>query len=141
MLGAGWWAYSYVRQMPQRRQDVPVAKVRQGEVVISAFSRGELRALRSEALVAPNLMGTVQVTQLAPMGAFAREKDLIVEFDDSEVLSRIEENQLNLQSTDENIKRQEAELAIRNNQDQVESAGRPSTPCAGPNSRSSATTC
>ncbi|HSW50984.1 MAG TPA: HlyD family efflux transporter periplasmic adaptor subunit [Bryobacteraceae bacterium] len=123
VLGAGWWGYSYVRQMPERRQDVPLAKVRQGEVVISAFARGELRALRSESLVAPNLMGTVQVTQLAPIGALAREKDLIVEFDDSEVLSRIEENQLNMQSADENIKRQEAELAIRNNQDQVELLG------------------
>jgi HlyD family secretion protein len=123
VLGAGWWAYSYVRQMPQRRQEIPVAKVRQGEVVISAFSRGELRALRSEQLIAPNLMGTVQVTRLAPMGAFAREKDLIVEFDDSEVLSRIDEDQLNLQSTEESIKRQEAELAIRNNQDQVQLLG------------------
>ncbi|MFB3778432.1 MAG: HlyD family efflux transporter periplasmic adaptor subunit [Bryobacteraceae bacterium] len=123
VLGAGWWGYSFVRQMPERRQDVPLAKVRQGEVVISAFARGELRALRSESLVAPNLMGTVQVTQLAPIGALAREKDLIVEFDDSEVLSRIEEDQLNLQSADENIKRQEAELAIRNNQDQVELLG------------------
>ncbi|RPI11868.1 MAG: HlyD family efflux transporter periplasmic adaptor subunit [Acidobacteriales bacterium] len=71
-------------------------------------------------MLAPNLFGTVQVTQLAPIGAFAREKDLIVEFDDSEVLSRIEETQLNLQSTDQEIKRQEAELAIRNNQDQVQ---------------------
>jgi multidrug resistance efflux pump len=123
LLGAGWWAYSYVRQMPQRRQEIPVTKVRQGEVVISAFSRGELRALRSEQLIAPNLMGTVQVTRLAPMGAFAREKDLIVEFDDSEVLSRIEEDQLNLQSSEESIKRQEAELAIRNNQDQVQLLG------------------
>jgi len=120
LAGAGWWGYSYVRKLPQRRQEVPVAKVRQGEIVISAFSRGELRALRSEAVVAPNLMGTVQVTQLAAMGAFSREKDLIVEFDDSEVLSRMEEQQLNLQSLDENIKRMEAELAIRNNQDQVE---------------------
>ncbi len=123
VLGAGWWAYSYVRKMPQRRQDAPVAKVRQGEVVISAFSRGELRALRSEQLIAPNLMGTVQVTRLAPMGALAREKDLIVEFDDSEVLSRIDEDQLNLQSSEQSIKRQEAELAIRNNQDQVDLLG------------------
>ncbi len=120
LAGAGWWGYSYVRNLPERRQEIPVALVRHGEIVISAFSRGELRALRSEAITAPNLMGTVQTTRLAAMGSYAREKDLIVEFDDSEVLSRLEEQQLNLQSLDENIKRQEAELAIRNNQDQVE---------------------
>jgi HlyD family secretion protein len=120
ILGGAWWAYSFVRQMPQRRQNIPVTKVRQGDVVIRAFSRGELRAIRSEQLIAPNLMGTVQVTRLAPIGAFTREKDLIVEFDDSEVQSRLEEHQLDVESTDEDIKRQEAELAIRNNQDQVD---------------------
>ncbi len=120
LLAGGWWAYSFVQKLPQRRQDIPVAKVRQSDVVIRAFSRGELRAIRSEQIIAPNLMGTVQVTRLAPIGSFAREKDLIVEFDDSEVQSRLEEDQLGLESTDQNIKQREAELAIRNNQDQVE---------------------
>ena len=118
---AGWYAYGYVRKMPEKQQQaIPVATVRQGDVVIRAFSRGELRALRSEALVAPNLIGTVQVTRLAPLGAFAQEKDLIVEFDDSEVLSRLEETELELESIDERSRRREAELAIRNNQDQVD---------------------
>ena len=102
LLAGGWWAYSFVQKMPQRRQNIPVAKVRQGDVVIRAFSRGELRAIRSEQIIAPNLMGTVQVTRLAPIGGFAREKDLIVEFDDSEVQSRLEEDQLGLESNDQN---------------------------------------
>jgi hypothetical protein len=118
---AGWYAYGYVRKMPERKQQaIPVATVRQGDVVIRAYTRGELRALRSDTLAAPNLNGTVQVTRLAPLGAFAREKDLIVEFDDSEVQARIEETELGLESTDESIKKSEAELAIRNNQDQVD---------------------
>ena len=118
---AGWYAYGYVRMMPERKQQaIPTALVRQGDVVIRAYTRGELRALRSDTLAAPNLNGTVQVTQLAPLGAFAREKDLIVEFDDSEVLARIEETELGLESTDESIKKSEAELAIRANQDQVD---------------------
>jgi HlyD family secretion protein len=120
ILAGGWWVYGLVRQMPQRRQSIPVANVRRGDVVIRAFSRGELRAIRSEQIIAPNLMGTVQVTKLAPMGAFAREKNLIVEFDDSEVQSRLEEEQLGLEQIDQNIKQREAELAIRNNQDQVD---------------------
>ena len=51
---------------------------------------------------------------------FAKEKDLVVEFDDSEVNSRIEEKQLELDQIDEQIKKAQADLAIRNNQDQVE---------------------
>lgn len=120
VLLAGWVGYGFIKKMPEKRREVAVTQVRQGDVVIRAFTRGELRAVRSETLVAPNLNATVQVTRLAPLGAFAREKDLIVEFDDSEVLSRMEETELGLQSTDENIKQREAELAIRNNQDQVD---------------------
>jgi hypothetical protein len=89
-------------------------------VVVRSYARGELRAMRSVTLTAPNLFGTVQVTRLAPLGSFAREKDLVVEFDDSEVLSRLEEKQLELDQIDEQIKKAQADLAIRNNQDQVD---------------------
>jgi hypothetical protein len=115
----GWYGYGYVRKLSDRKQTIATATVRQGDVVIRAFTRGELRAIRYESLETPNLGGTVQVTRMAPLGSLAREKDLIVEFDDSEVLSRIEESKLGLESTDENIKKSEAELNIRNNQDQV----------------------
>ncbi len=117
---AVWGAYRFVRQIPQRQEHIPTTRVRQGDLVIRAFARGELRAVRSETLVAPNLFGTVQVTKLAPLGAFAREKDLIVEFDDSEVRSRLEEKQLELEQIEEQIKKAQAELAIRNNQDEVD---------------------
>ncbi|MDQ2950405.1 MAG: efflux RND transporter periplasmic adaptor subunit, partial [Acidobacteriota bacterium] len=59
-------------------------------------------------------------TRLAPLGSFAHEKDLIIEFDDSEVNSRLEEKQLEIDQIDEQIKKAEADLAIRNNQDQVD---------------------
>jgi len=120
VAAAAWGGYRLFKQMPQRQAAVPTAPVRQGDVIIRSFTRGELRAVRSVTLTAPNLYGTVQVTRLAPAGAFAREKDLIVEFDDSEVLSRLEEKQLELEQTEEQIKKAQAELAIRNNQDQVE---------------------
>jgi multidrug efflux pump subunit AcrA (membrane-fusion protein) len=120
VLAAAWGGYHFVRQLPQRQQQIPTAKVRRGDVMIRAFSRGELRAVRSVTLTAPNLFGTVQVTRLAPLGAMAREKDLIVEFDDSEVRARLEEKELELEQVDEQIKKAEAELAIRSNQDQVE---------------------
>jgi biotin carboxyl carrier protein len=103
-----------------RVQQLATAKVRQSDVVVRAYTRGELRAVRSVTLTAPNLFGTVQVTKLAALGAFAREKDLVVEFDDAEVLSRLEEKQLELDQIDEQVKKAQADLAIRNNQDEVE---------------------
>ena len=94
--------------------------MRQNDVVVRSFTRGELRAVRSATLSAPNLFGTVQVTKMAALGAFAREKDLVVEFDDAEVISRLEEKQLELDQIDEQLKKSRADLSIRNNQDQVE---------------------
>jgi len=120
VLAAGYGIYRFIQGLPSRQQTVPTTRVRRGDVVVRSFARGELRAVRSVTLTAPNLFGTVQVTKLAPMGALAREKDLIVEFDDSEVLSRLEQRQLELEQVDEQIKKAQADLAIRNNQDQVD---------------------
>ncbi len=120
VLGVAWGGYRFFQQLPQRQQQLATTRVRQGDVVIRSFARGELRAVRSAMLIAPNLFGTVQVTKLAALGAFAKEKDLVVEFDDSEVRSRLEERQLEIDQLDEQLKKSQADLAIRNNSDQVE---------------------
>ena len=120
VLGAGWYGYRLFQQMPARTVQVPTTKVRQSDVVVRSYARGELRAVRSATLIAPNLFGTVQVTKLAQLGSLAKDKDLIVEFDDAELLSRLEEKQLELDQIDEQVKKAEADLNIRNNQDQVE---------------------
>lgn len=120
VLGLGYWGYRFFQQLPQRQERVATTKVRKGDVVIRAFSRGELRAVRSITLTAPNLFSTVQVTRLAPVGSFSKEKDLIVEFDDSERRSSLEETLLEVEQIDEQIKKAKADLAIRDNQDQVD---------------------
>jgi multidrug resistance efflux pump len=119
LAGAGYGGYRYFKSLPERQQQVPTAKVQRGDVVIRAYSRGELRAVRTQTLTAPNLFGTVQVTDLAPVGSLAKEKDLIVEYDDSERQSNLEEAQLQVQSVDEQIKKAKADLAITQSQDQV----------------------
>lgn len=121
LVAAGaWYGYKFFQQLPHRQEKVATAKVRRGDVVIRAYSRGELRAVRSITLTAPNLFGTVQVTRLAPVGSFAKEKDLIVEFDDSERRAALEETLLEVEQIDEQIKKAKADLAIRDNQDQVD---------------------
>jgi HlyD family secretion protein len=119
VAAAAFGGYRFFRQFKQKQQVIPTTAVRKGDVIIRSYSRGELRAVRSVTLIAPNLFGTVQITRLAPLGGFAREKDLVVEFDDSEVQSRLEEKQLELEQLDEQLKKAQAELEIRNNQDQV----------------------
>jgi multidrug efflux pump subunit AcrA (membrane-fusion protein) len=120
VLAAGWGAYRFIGSFSEQQATVPVTAVRQSDVVIRSYTRGELQAVRSETLYAPNLFGTVQITQLAPLGAFAREKDLVVEFDDSEVRSRVEEKQLQIEQLQEQLRQQTAQLDITQNQDQVD---------------------
>ena len=120
VFAIAWYGYRVFQMLPQRQEQVAVTKVRRGDVVIRAFSRGELRAVRSVTLTAPNLFSTVQVTRLAPAGALAKEKDLIVEFDDSERRAALEEDLLAVEQVDEQIKKAKADLDIRDNQDRVD---------------------
>src|SRR5215510_13666363 len=120
LVFAGWYGYRWYQSLPQRIESIPTAKVQRGDVVIRAYSRGELHAVRAITLLAPNLNGTVQVTELAPLGSLAKEKDLIVEYDDSERLAALEEAQLSVQSVDEQIKQAKADLAIQQSKDQVQ---------------------
>jgi hypothetical protein len=69
--------------------------------------------------LAPNLFGTVQVTRLAPVGSLAHEKDLVIEYDDSERQAAIEEARLGVQQVDEQIKQVKATQAIQSSQDAV----------------------
>jgi multidrug resistance efflux pump len=119
VAGAIWGGYRFFQQLPARQEQIPTTKVLRGDVVIRAYSRGELRAVRSVTMTAPNLFGTVQTTRLAPMGSLAKEKDLVVEYDDSERKAALEEAQLSVESVDEQIKKAKADLAIQQSQDAV----------------------
>src|SRR4051794_4899431 len=119
LAGISWQGYSYYKSLPDKQETVPTTKVQRGDVVIRAYSRGELKPARTLSITAPNLFGTVQVTDLAPVGSLAKEKDLIVEYDDSERQSALEEARLSVQSVDEQIKKAKADLAIQQSQDTV----------------------
>lgn len=121
VVAAGAWGiYRLFQQLPQRAERVPTTVVRQSDIVVRTFSRGELQAVRSATLTAPNLFGTVQVMRLAPLGSLARTGDLIVQFDDAEVVGRVEQRQLEIDQAQQQIIQSKANLEIRTNQDAVE---------------------
>jgi multidrug resistance efflux pump len=117
LASGGWYGYQWYKNLPSHQEQVATAKVQRGDVVIRAYSRGELHAVRSVTLMAPNLNGTVQVTLLAPPGSLAHEKDLVVEYDDSERLAALDEDQMALEQTDEQIKGAKANLGITDSED------------------------
>ncbi|MGA2150171.1 MAG: hypothetical protein ABSH49_35035, partial [Bryobacteraceae bacterium] len=65
LAGGAWYGYRWYKQLPSHQEQIATSKVQRGDVVMRAYTRGELHAVRAITLVAPNLNGTVQVTQLA----------------------------------------------------------------------------
>ena len=117
-LAAG--GYYVWRQIPEETAQTALMEVQRGDLVVKTYLRGELRAVRSLTLTAPNIGTQSQITQLAPTGALARRGDLIFELDDSERVAALEDSELSVEQIQENLKKAEIELDIRKSQDEVE---------------------
>lgn len=120
IAAAVYGGYRVYQQLPQNTETIPTAPVRRGDVVIRAFTRGELRPVRTASMTAPNLFGMAMINRMAQTGSLAKPGDLIAEFDDAELKTRIEEKQLEVEQVNEQIKKAQADLEIRANQDDVE---------------------
>ena len=117
VVAGGYYVW---KQFPQEQTEIALAEVKRGNLVVKAHLRGELRAVRSLTLTAPNIGTQSQITQLAPTGALATHGDLIFELDDSERVAALEDSLLSVEQIEEDLKQAEAELAIRKSQDEVE---------------------
>lgn len=117
LVATGYFVFQHI---PNETSDFAVAEVKRGDLVVKTHLRGELRAVRSLTLTAPNIGMMSQITQLAPTGALAHRGDLIFELDDSERVAALEDSLLSVDQIKENLKKAEAELEIRKSQDEVE---------------------
>ncbi len=117
VAAGGYFAW---QSIPQETQNFALAEVLRGDLVVKTYLRGELRAVRSLTLTAPNIGTQSQITQLAPTGALAKRGNLIFELDDSERVAALEDSLLSVEQIQENLKKAEAELEIRKSQDEVE---------------------
>ncbi len=120
VIGMVAGGYYLVQQMPEDESTIPLAQVKRGDLVVKTFLRGELRAVRSLTLTAPNIGTQSQITQLAPAGALANRGNLIFELDDSERVAALEDSLLSVEKIQEDLKKAETELDIRKSQDEVE---------------------
>ncbi len=117
LVAGGYYVW---QQIPQREMNLALAEVKRGDLVIKTYLRGELRAVRSLTLIAPNIGTQSQITQLAPTGALAKRGNLIFELDDSERVAALEDSLLDVEQIKESFKKATAELEVRKSQDEVE---------------------
>jgi HlyD family secretion protein len=80
LIGVGGGAYAAYRQSATTTVEVPVARVRKAEFVISVRTRGEIRSTKSTVLAAPQVPD-MRIVKLADSGKLVRSGDVIVEFD------------------------------------------------------------
>ena len=121
VAGAVAGGYYLVQQFPETEKgpEFALIPVERGDLTVRTYLRGELRAVRSLTLTAPNLGSQSQVIQLAPAG-LAERGDLIIELDDSERVASLEDDLLSVEKIQQQLKQAETQLEIQKSQDQVE---------------------
>jgi multidrug efflux pump subunit AcrA (membrane-fusion protein) len=103
-----------------KKDDIPVAEVRRGDIEIRVHADGELRASHSIMLTAPAIGGdSLQITQLARTGELVKKGDTIVEFDPSEQSYKLEQSRSELLQAEQEITKANADAVVLAAEDKV----------------------
>jgi multidrug efflux pump subunit AcrA (membrane-fusion protein) len=121
VLVAGAARLGTAQQQFRRPQGgIPTVAVMRGRLEMRVYTTGELRASKSEMIVAPSMAGTLRIVRLAKTGEFAHAGDVVVEFDPSEQEYNLEENRLDLLEAQQEIAKAKADAAVQASKDQVD---------------------
>jgi HlyD family secretion protein len=99
---------------------VPTAEVKRGEVDTSVQVTGELRATKSESLMAPPSGTSMRILRLAQTGVSIRKGDVVVAFDPSDQEYQVEEQKSILLEAELEIEKLLADNAAQKAQDDVD---------------------
>ncbi len=100
--------------------DIPTTSVKRGDLDMNVLADGQLNANRTEMLLAPAIGGgALQLTHLLHTGAPVKKGELVMEFDPSEQLYKIEQNRSELLQAEEEITKAKADAAVTAAEDKV----------------------
>lgn len=100
--------------------DVPTGLVKRGDLDMKVYVTGELRASRSEMLLAPPIGGgSLQITHLLHTGAHVKKGELVMEFDPTEQLFKLDQNRSELLQAEQEITKAKADAEVVSAQDKV----------------------
>ncbi len=119
LLLAGGGAYAAYRYTNETAVvEVPVAKVRRGDFVISVKTRGEIRSVHSEILTAPQVPDP-RIVRLAESGRPIKKGDVVVEFDGAQQEQTYLEKTTSVRTADSEIVQTKASHRIVTEQDSM----------------------
>lgn len=114
---AGGGAYAYYRYNSAGTVvEVPVARVRRAEFIISVRTRGEIRSVRSIILSAPQVPDP-RIVRLAESGKPIHKGDVVVEFDAAQQEQTYLERSTSVRTVDSEIVQAKASHRITNEMD------------------------
>jgi hypothetical protein len=106
--------------LSRSEDDVPIAMVKRGELELKAYTTGELQANHSIALSAPPIGGgSLQITKLLHTGTPVKKGDVVVEFDPSEQVYKLEQSRSELLQAEQDIIKAKDDAAVQAAQDKV----------------------
>jgi HlyD family secretion protein len=112
--GGGYAAYRYGNE--QTVVEVPVAKTRKADFVISVKTRGEIRSVRSMILTAPQVPDP-RIVRIAESGRMIKAGDVVVEFDAAQQEQTLLEKNTSVRTADSEIVQTKASHRITDEQD------------------------
>ena len=106
--------------MPERRSNVPTAKVVRGPLKLTVYATGELRAGRTVNLMAPPAGGSLRIVKLLQTGTSVRKDDLVLEFDAADQQYAMEQANTDLAEAEQQIVKMKADQAVQASQDKLD---------------------
>jgi HlyD family secretion protein len=100
--------------------NIPIVEVKRGDLEIRVHADAEVRAIRSEVLMAPPIAGgSLQITHLLHTGTRVKKGDLVMEFDPSEQNYKLDQSRSELQQAEQEITKAQADAAVTTASDKV----------------------
>ena len=93
--------------------ELPTAAATLGTLEIRLAVPGELKAVRSATISAPDLGNNIKVTSIVAEGTRVAEGDLLVEFDQNELVDALEEDRSALEVAETKIAQQQAQFDVK----------------------------
>lgn len=100
--------------------EIPSVLVRRGDFLVKTHAKGDLRAVSSSMVTAPNVGGSLVITTLTSMGAQVKKDEVVLAFDPAELQNNLESFRSRQEEAEQEIKKNRLEAAIREQNDKVE---------------------
>jgi HlyD family secretion protein len=117
VLALAWVAWR--RVAPAVDRPVPTTRVQRGEVQLTVYTVGDIRAARAVQLFAPPAGGQLQIVQLAGTGSAVAAGAVVVAFDAAEQEFALEQARFDLQQAEQEMAKARAQDAVQAAEDEV----------------------